>query len=222
MVSAGEDVILYADTSRQRELRRFHFLRQQKEKSEGQYNYSLADFIAPLESGLTDWIGMFAVTSGHGLSSALQRFYADLDDYSAILLEALADRLAEAYAEALHREVRKVWGYGRDENLTPQDLIREKYRGIRPAPGYPACPDHSEKLEMFELLGVEKNAGICLTENFAMIPGSSVCGFYFAHPAARYFPVGKLNKDQVADYASRRGISLEQAEQWLAASLNYS
>ncbi len=217
----GDDVAVYDPDAPEREIERFHFLRQQRDKAEDGINYCLADFIAPAESGLRDYLGAFAVTTGIGLEE-LKRFYYDRqDDYSAIIAEALADRLAEAFAEKLHKQVRDVLGFGADENLSDEDILKERYRSIRPAPGYPACPDHSEKVELFNLLQVQKRTGICLTENFAMVPGSSVSGFYFAHPVSRYFPVGKINRDQVEDYARRRGVSVDQAETWLAPILNY-
>lgn len=221
----GDDVAIYADETRRQEIARFHFLRQQVDKGgddeEGTINYCLADFVAPAETGLPDHIGAFAVTAGHGLDRLVARFKAEHDDYSAIMAEALADRLVEAFAEYLHKRVRAEWGYGKDENLTNEDLIRERYRGIRPAPGYPACPDHTEKRILFDLLDVERNTGICLTESFAMRPGSSVAGLYFAHPASRYFPVGKIGHDQVVEYAERKGMSVEEVEQWLAPVLGY-
>lgn len=221
----GDDVALYEDEARTREIARFHFLRQQVDKGgdseEGTINYCLADFIAPAETGLHDHIGAFAVTTGHGLEELVSRFKAENDDYNAIMAEILADRLVEAFAEYLHKRVREEWGYGRSENLTYEDLIRERYRGIRPAPGYPACPDHTEKQTLFELLNVEKNTGILLTENYAMKPGSSVSGLYFAHPCSRYFPVGKIGRDQVVEYAQRKGMSTEEVEQWLAPNLGY-
>jgi len=169
-----------------------------------------------------DYLGAFAVTSGHGLDELVKRFKADHDDYNAIMAEALADRLAEAFAEWLHQRVRREWGYGRDEKFNAGDLIAEKYRGIRPAAGYPACPDHTEKQILWQLLDVEKNAGIKLTESFAMWPGSSVSGLYFAHPESKYFAVGKLGRDQVEDYHLRKGQTLAEMEKWLGFCLNYS
>ncbi len=219
--SVGDDIELYADESREHLLAMFHTLRQQVDKGPDTVNYALADFIAPRETGLPDYIGGFAVTAGHGLEALVARFKAEHDDYSAILAEALADRLAEAFAEKLHKIARDAWGYGLQENLTNEDFIRERYRGIRPAAGYPACPDHTEKGTLFHLLNVESSTGICLTESFAMYPGSSVSGLYFAHPQARYFPVGKLERDQVHDYARRKGQTVEWAERWLAPNLNY-
>ena len=191
------------------------------EKPEGQPLEALADFVAPLSSGRADFVGAFAVTAGIGVDALCQAFEKDHDDYSSILVKALADRLAEAFAEMLHQRARKDWGYGRNESLTADDLLHERYRGIRPAPGYPACPDHTEKRTLFSLLDVEKNAGISLTENFAMTPASSVSGFYFAHPEAHYFGVGRLGRDQVEDYARRKRISLADAERWLSPNLGY-
>ncbi|MCS7338141.1 MAG: methionine synthase [Verrucomicrobiae bacterium] len=216
----GDDVEIYVDETRTKVLVSLHFLRQQMPKEDGSPNWCLADFIAPRVIG-ADYIGAFAVTAGHGLDELVARFKRDHDDYSAILAEALADRLAEAFAEFLHKRVRAEWGYGKNENLSYEDLIEEKYRGIRPAAGYPACPDHTEKLTIWTLLDVERNAGIRLTENFAMWPGSSVSGLYFAHPASRYFAVGKIGKDQLEDYAARKGISITEAEKWLGPYLNY-
>ena len=172
-------------------------------------------------AALHDYIGAFAVTSGHGLDELVKKFKADHDDYNAIMAEALADRLAEAFAEFLHQRVRKEWGFGKIEKLKIDDLIAEKYRGIRPAAGYPACPDHTEKGTLWKLLDVEKNAGIKLTESFAMWPGSSVSGLYFAHPESKYFAVGKLGRDQVLDYHLRKGLTLQEVERWLGPYLNY-
>ncbi|MBN9485592.1 MAG: methionine synthase [Alphaproteobacteria bacterium] len=214
----GDDVVLFEDESHAKEVSRLFFLRQQIEKRAPRANMCLADFISPK----SDWIGGFAVTAGHGIEAHLARFKADSDDYSDILLKALADRLAEAFAERLHERVRKtIWGYAPDEALTNNDLIREKYRGIRPAPGYPACPDHSQKPELFRLLNAGQNAGLSLTESFAMIPISAVSGYYFAHPDAQYFGVARIGHDQVEDYARRRGIPIEQAEKYLRANAGY-
>jgi 5-methyltetrahydrofolate--homocysteine methyltransferase len=217
----GDDVELYTDASRSQVLNTFHFLRQQIEKNDGTPNWCLADFVAPKESRSNDFIGAFAVTSGHGLKELVEKFKKDHDDYNAIMAEALADRLAEAFAEFLHKRVRQEWGYGKNENLTPVDLIEEKYRGIRPAAGYPACPDHTEKRLLWELLDVEKNAGIELTESCAMWPASSVSGLYFAHPESKYFAVGKLGRDQILDYHLRKGMTLQEVERWLGPYLNY-
>ncbi|MCX6380568.1 MAG: methionine synthase [Armatimonadetes bacterium] len=219
--SKGDDVEVYTDETRKTLLTRFHFLRQQMDKGAGQVNYCLADFVAPKETGLSDYFGGFAVTTGHGLPDLVAEFKADNDDYNALLAEALADRLVEAFAEYLHKKVREEWGYGRAENLTNEDMIREKYRGVRPAPGYPACPDHTEKRPLFDMMGVEQATGITLTESFAMYPGSSISGFYIGHPESRYFPVGKIARDQIEDYAKRKGISVQEAERWLSPNLNY-
>jgi len=203
-------------------LARLHHLRQQVMKASGQPNLCLSDFLAPADSGKQDYLGAFAVTVGHGIETHVERFQADHDDYRAILLKALADRLAEAFAEHLHLRVRReFWGYAPDERLDNDALIREQYRGIRPAPGYPACPDHTEKATLWQLLDVERNAGISLTDSFAMYPASSVSGWYFAHPESKYFTVKGIGKDQVEDYARRKGMSVEEVEQWLASVLNY-
>jgi 5-methyltetrahydrofolate--homocysteine methyltransferase len=219
--AVGDDVEFYEDETRKRALETFHFLRQQANREGTEPCRSLADFISPKETGLADTMGAFAVTSGVGLRELVEGFKAKHDDYNAIMAEAVADRLAEAFAECLHKRVREEWGYGKCEKLTNVDLIEEKYRGIRPAPGYPACPDHTEKGILWRLLDVEKNAGIRLTESFAMWPGSSVSGFYFAHPESRYFQLGKIDRDQVADYAVRKGMSLGETERWLGPNLNY-
>jgi 5-methyltetrahydrofolate--homocysteine methyltransferase len=217
----GEDVELYIDCKRQTVGDRFHFLRQQANREGKEPCRSLSDFIAPKETGLGDFIGAFAVTSGIGLKEFCDRFRAEHDDYNAIMAEAIADRLAEAFAECLHKRVRDEWGYGRTENLSKDDFIHEKYRGIRPAPGYPACPDHTEKGTIWRLLDVQKNTGMLITESFAMWPGSSVSGIYFAHPEARYFSLGKIDRDQVADYSQRKGMSVAEVERWLGPNLNY-
>jgi 5-methyltetrahydrofolate--homocysteine methyltransferase len=191
-------------------------------KRRGRANLCLADFVAPSDSGVKDYIGGFAVTAGLGIAEKLAEFEAAHDDYSAILLKALADRLAEAFAERLHERVRReFWGYGADEDLDNDALIAEAYRGIRPAPGYPACPDHSEKRALFDLLEAEKNAAVTLTESYAMLPAAAVAGFYFAHAQSSYFGVGRIARDQVEDYAKRKGVSVEQAERWLAPNLAY-
>ena len=218
--SDGNDIVLYEDDARERELTRFPMLRQQLVKEEGEPCRSLADFVAPRSAGLPDSIGAFAVTAGIGVDALAGRFAAELDDYHAIMTKALADRLAEAFAELLHKRVREAWGYGKSENLTIEDLADERYRGIRPAFGYPACPDHSEKARLFSLLGAER-IGMSLTESFAMVPAASVSGLYLAHPKARYFMVGRLGRDQVEDYARRKGVPIEQAERWLASNLGY-
>jgi 5-methyltetrahydrofolate--homocysteine methyltransferase len=219
--AVGDDVELYTDVAREKVLGRFHFLRQQANREGGEPCRSLADFIAPKQTGLPDHIGAFAVTSGIGLKELCDRFRADNDDYNAIMAEAVADRLAEAFAECLHKKVRDEWGYGCEENLSPADLIQEKYRGIRPAAGYPACPDHTEKGTLWRLLDVQANTGMLITESFAMWPGSSVSGLYFAHPESRYFSLGKIDRDQVVDYQERKGMSVAEVERWLGQNLNY-
>ena len=219
--SIGDDIELYTDESRSTVLTTLHMLRQQSEKSSGEYNKSLADFIAPKESGIADYMGAFAVTAGIGLDDIVARYKADLDDYNAIMAAALADRLAEAFAEYAHKLARDEWGFGKTERLSNEDLIREKYRGIRPAPGYPACPDHTEKPALFALLDAQNRASMTLTENMAMMPASSVSGWYFAHPEAKYFGIGKVGKDQVQDYARRKGMSIAEMERWLSPNLAY-
>ena len=219
--AVGDDVELYADDTRETVRERFHFLRQQANREGHEPCRSLADFIAPKETGLRDSIGAFAVTTGIGLKELGDRFRAENDDYNAIMAEAIADRLAEAFAECLHKQVRDDWGYGCQEGLSPAELIGEKYRGIRPAPGYPACPDHTEKGTLWRVLDVQANTGMLLTESFAMWPGSSVSGIYFAHPQSRYFSLGKIDRDQVADYHERKGMSMAEVERWLGPNLNY-
>jgi 5-methyltetrahydrofolate--homocysteine methyltransferase len=218
--SLGDDIVVYADDSRQRELTRLPMLRQQDVIADGRPNRSLADFIAPRETGVPDYLGMFAVTTGHGADALVRRFEEDHDDYNAIMVKALADRLAEAFAEYLHAQARKDWGYGSGEQLSKEDLIAEKYRGIRPAYGYPACPDHTEKGKLFEVLDAARQ-GIVLTESFAMLPAAAVSGLYFSHPQAKYFNVGRIGKDQVESYAKRKGMPIEEAERWLAPNLSY-
>ncbi len=203
-----------------RRILRFNMLRQQEPIADGRPNRSLADFVAPADSGKRDYVGAFAVTAGIGVEDLVGRFEADLDDYSAIMVKALADRFAEAFAEYLHAQARRDWGYGQDEHLSAEDLAAEKYRGIRPAFGYPACPDHTEKGKLFALLDAGRQ-GIALTESFAMTPAASVSGLYFANPAARYFMVGRIGADQVKDYAERKGMPLEEVERWLAPNLSY-
>jgi len=216
--SVGDDVVVNADG----QPTTLHFLRQQVDKPVERPDFCLADFIAPKDSGKRDWIGAFAVTAGIGIDAHIARFEADHDDYNAILLKALADRLAEALAERLHQRVRTdAWGYAADESLANDALIAEEYRGIRPAPGYPACPEHSEKGTLFQLLDAESNAGMQLTESFAMLPTAAVSGYYFSHPGSQYFVVGRVSKEQAEDYARRKGASLQQAERWLAANLDY-
>jgi 5-methyltetrahydrofolate--homocysteine methyltransferase len=218
--AVGDDVELYTDSSRKKVLTRFHFLRQQANR-EGEPSRSLADFVAPCETGLADYMGAFAVTSGIGLKEFCDTFRVVNDDYNAILAEAVADRLAEAFAECLHKRVRAEWGYGKGEKLSVDEIIHEKYRGIRPAAGYPACPDHTEKGALWDLLDVETKTGMKLTESYAMWPGSSVSGLYFAHPEAKYFSLGKIGKDQVEDYAERKRMSVGEVERWLGPNLNY-
>jgi 5-methyltetrahydrofolate--homocysteine methyltransferase len=219
---ADETVAVYPDPDGAGGSLELQFLRQQKAKADDQPHRSLADFIAPRDSGREDYIGAFAVTAGHGIEPHIERFERAHDDYSSIMLKALADRLAEAFAERLHERVRReFWGYAPDERLTNEQLIREEYRGIRPAPGYPACPDHTEKATLWRLLDAEARAGIRLTESYAMYPTAAVSGWYFSHPDAGYFAVGKIGADQVADYAARKGIAIEDAERWLAPNLGY-
>ena len=220
--AVGDDVELYTDASRTSVLSRFCFLRQQTEKKEKRDpNRSLGDFIAPKSTGLHDHIGAFAVSTGFGLKELCDAYRAKHDDYNAIMCEAIADRLAEAFAECLHKRARDEWGYGKSEKLTNQEFIAEKYRGIRPAAGYPACPDHTEKGPLWSLLDVEKNTGMLITESFAMWPGSSVSGLYFAHPESRYFTLGKIERDQVKDYEARKGMTTQEVERWLGPNLNY-
>jgi len=217
--SVEDDIEVYKDQSRSEILTTFHTLRQQLEKPAGNSNYALADFIAPKSTGLTDYLGGFAVTAGIGIEVLCQRFEKDHDDYNSIMVKALADRLAEAFAEWLHREVRKEWGYEKDETFSNEDLIKERYRGIRPAPGYPSCPDHTEKRILFDLLDVEKSVGIHLTETFAMFPAASVSGLYFASPQAKYFAVGKIDQEQVKSYAVRKQMEVSEIERWLSPNL---
>jgi 5-methyltetrahydrofolate--homocysteine methyltransferase len=211
--------VLWTDTSCHTEAARFPMLRQQR-AAEGRPCLSLVDFVAPVESGVVDSVGAFAVTAGLGADALAARFEAELDDYQAILVKALADRLAEAFAEWLHGRVRREWGYGQDEQLSLEDRLAERYRGIRPAFGYPACPDHSEKPRLFTLLDAPAQ-GITLTEHFAMLPAASVSGLFFAHPESRYFTVGRLGRDQVEAYAARKAMPLAQVERWLAPNLGY-
>jgi 5-methyltetrahydrofolate--homocysteine methyltransferase len=220
--AVGDDVELYKDESRKAVWETFRFLRQQTEKKQRtEPNRSLGDFIAPKSTGLLDHIGCFAVSTGFGLKEICDAFRAKNDDYNAIMAEALADRLAEAFAECLHKRVRDQWGYGKNETLTNEEVLAEKYRGIRPAAGYPACPDHTEKGTLWRLLDIERNAGIKITESFAMWPGSSVSGLYFAHPESRYFTLGKIDHDQALDYRARKGMTVQEVERWLGPNLNY-
>jgi 5-methyltetrahydrofolate--homocysteine methyltransferase len=217
----GDDIVIFADESRKVERARLPMLRQQWER-EGQTSFrSLADYVAPVESGVADYLGAFAVTAGIGASELAAYYERDQDDYNSIMVKALADRLAEAFAESLHEEARRDWAYGQNEKLSKSDLIDEKYRGIRPAAGYPSCPDHTEKRTLWTLLDAEAEAGIQLTESFAMLPAASVSGLYFSHPEARYFAVDLITRDQVENYASRKGITLAEAERWLAPNLAY-
>ncbi len=217
-----DDIEIYEDESRAKVKTVFHTLRQQTKKPEGQANLALADFIAPKDSGRVDYIGGFAVTTGLGIERLVRRFEKQHDDYSIIMIKALADRLAEAFAELLHEKVRKeFWGYAPEENLSEEELIKETYRGIRPAPGYPACPDHTEKIEHFELFEIYPKTGIELTDSMAMYPTAAVSGLYFAHPESHYFSLGKINKEQVQDYAKRKGMSVDEVERWLRPVLGY-
>jgi 5-methyltetrahydrofolate--homocysteine methyltransferase len=222
--SVGDDVEVYAADAADdaHPVAVLNFLRQQADKPPGRPDFCLADFIAPKRHGVRDWIGAFAVTAGIGIDAHVARFEAAHDDYSAIMLKALADRLAEALAEALHAKVRReLWGYANDETLDNESLIDEKYRGIRPAPGYPACPEHSEKAKLFDLLDAPRHVGVTLTESYAMHPAAAVSGYYFAHPDSQYFVVGRVTREQVEDYARRKGWALAEAERWLAPILDY-
>jgi 5-methyltetrahydrofolate--homocysteine methyltransferase len=221
--SVGDDDIeLSASEHGNGEIAIVHTLRQQSKKPAGQPNFALADFVAPKDSAVTDYLGAFAVNAGFGLEEMVEKFEADHDDYHAIMAKALADRLAEALAERMHVRIRReYWGYTSDEGLDNNALISEKYQGIRPAPGYPACPDHTEKPMLWNLLDVEKNIGVRLTESFAMVPTAAVCGWYFSHPESRYFGVGKINRDQVRDYAKRKGMDTKETERWLGPNLGY-
>jgi 5-methyltetrahydrofolate--homocysteine methyltransferase len=220
--AAGDDIELYADEARTEPLAVIHTLRQQMIKPPGRPNLALADFVAPRDTGVADYVGAFAVTAGERLDGLVASFTAAHDDYGAILAKALADRLAEAFAERLHERVRReYWAYAPDEALDNAGLVREQYQGIRPAPGYPACPDHTEKRALFDLLRVESNAGITLTESYAMLPAASVSGYFFWRPQAQYFGVGKIERDQVEDYARRKGMDVPTMERWLSPILNY-
>src|SRR5690606_8612632 len=218
----GDTIEVYNPDGSGEVIHRFECMRQQIKKAKGQPNLSLADFIAPKESGKRDYIGGFAVSSGFGIEPHLERFRADHNDYNSILLKSLADRLAEAFAELMHEKVRKdFWGYGSKESLSKEELIKEQYRGIRPAAGYPACPDHTEKPGLFDLLHTGELSGITLTENFAMYPASAVSGLYFAHPESKYFGVGRISKDQVESLATRKSMPFDEMEKWLSPNLNY-
>jgi 5-methyltetrahydrofolate--homocysteine methyltransferase len=217
----GDDIVLFTDDTRSAEVGRVHTLRQQWERKGQDVFHALADFVAPVESMRKDYLGAFAVTTGHGCDELCRKYDAQHDDYSSIMVKAIADRLAEACAEWLHARVRREWGFGRAENLTPEQLIEEQYRGIRPAPGYPACPDHTEKQAIFDWLGAEQGAGMRLTESFAMMPAASVSGLYFAHPESRYFTVDRITREQVEAYAKRKGMAVSEVERWLAPNLGY-
>ena len=218
--SVGDDIEIYTDESRKEVLYTQRTIRQQLKKAVNADNTALSDFIAPKESGIADYIGGFVVTAGLNIDEHVARFEADHDDYNSIMIKALADRLAEAFAECLHQKVRKeIWGYAADENLTNDDLIKEQYKGISPAPGYPACPDHTEKICLFEILNATEITGVSLTESLAMFPTASVSGWYFAHPDAKYFGVGKITQEQVADIAQRKGEKVEVMERWLGANM---
>lgn len=219
--SDGDDINIYSDSSRKEVVSKFHTLRQQKDKGAQETYLALSDFVAPKDSSAEDYMGGFVVTAGEEVEEFSESFKDNNDDYSAIMVQALGDRIAEALAEMMHKKARDIWGYGREENLSPEDLIREKYRGIRPAPGYPACPDHTEKGTLWELLDVEKNIGVSLTENYAIYPPSSVAGLYFGHPESKYFHLGQIGKDQVEEYSKRKGISVSEAERWLRPNLGY-
>jgi len=217
-----DSIEVFADQEKKHKLTEFHTLRQQNKKGEKNFNYAFSDFLAPREAQYTDYMGCFAVTTGIGLDKLTEKYEADHDDYNSIMAKAIADRLAEAFAELLHKKVRtEFWGYAAEETLDKEGLIMEKYHGIRPAPGYPGCPDHTEKITLFDLLAVEKKTGITLTENLAMLPTASVSGFYFGHPESRYFGLGKIGKDQVEDIANRKKQSFEEIERWLKPNLNY-
>jgi 5-methyltetrahydrofolate--homocysteine methyltransferase len=217
-----DDVEIYTDDSRTEVLTTLRFLRQQREKPEGHAHNCLADFVAPKSSGVRDYVGSFAVSTGFGIEPHVARFEAAHDDYSSIMLKAIADRFAEAFAERLHERVRReIWGYAPEERKSNEDLIREDYRGIRPAPGYPACPDHTEKATLWKLLDVETRTGITITESFAMLPTAAVSGWYFSHPDSKYFALGQIDLDQVQDYARRKGMRLQDALRWLQPNLGF-
>ncbi|TFG94319.1 MAG: methionine synthase, partial [Calditrichales bacterium] len=220
--AVGDEIELFCDATRSHVLTILHTLRQQTDKGDDRPNRALADYVAPKDTGLTDHVGLFALTTGIGIQEAVREFEKNHDDYNAILLQSVADRLVEAFAELMHARVRKeFWGYAANESLQNQALIREDYRGIRPAPGYPACPEHSEKQTIFDILSVSENTGIVMTESFSMHPAASICGYYFAHPQASYFGVGKIDRDQVADYARRKGMDLGLVEKWLPTNIGY-
>jgi 5-methyltetrahydrofolate--homocysteine methyltransferase len=219
--AVGDDIALYSNETRSEEVARLHTLRQQWER-QGQKDFrALADYVAPVESGCRDYLSAFVVTAGLGAEELVKKYESQHDDYNAIMVKALADRLAEAMAEMLHQRVRREWGFGREEKLTNEELIEEKYRGIRPAPGYPAQPDHTEKRTIFDLLDAQRSTGVALTESYAMWPAASVCGLYFANPEARYFAVDRVTRDQVEDYARRKAMPLADVERWLSPNLGY-
>ena len=220
--AVGDDIELYQNEQRNTLLNTVHTLRQQNKKAASQANYALSDFVAPKESGIADYMGGFAVTAGIGIEEHIARFEANHDDYNSIMIKAIADRLAEAFAERMHQRIRtEFWGYADESDLTVEQLNSEQYRGIRPAPGYPACPDHTEKEILFNLLNATETTGITLTESFAMLPTAAVSGWYFGHPESKYFGLGKINKDQVVDYANRKNMPLEDVERWLSPVLAY-
>jgi 5-methyltetrahydrofolate--homocysteine methyltransferase len=220
--SSGDTILVYRDDDRVEVMERFPMLRQQKRKRNTPFYLSLADYLAPADSGLKDHIGFFTVTAGHGLDELLQRYREQNDDYRAIMAGVLADRLAEAFAEYLHQVVRRQWwGYAPDESLSMEDILRVRYQGIRPAPGYPPCPDHTEKAQIFRLLDDGEKTGMKLTESMMMMPAASVCGYYFSHPQAKYFSVGRITREQLEDYARRKGWTPEEAEKWLGQVLIY-
>ena len=220
--SVGDDIEIYADEKREKISMTLHTLRQQTEKFDDKPYYAMSDFIAQKDSGRLDYIGGFAVTAGIGIEKLVAEYERNHDDYRSIMMKALADRLAEAFAERMHELVRKeYWGYAPNENCTHEDFIQGNYRGIRPAPGYPACPDHTEKPLLFKLIEAQKNTQITLTENFAMLPAASVCGFYFAHPDTRYFWLGQIARDQMEDYARRKNMPVDVLERWLAPHIGY-
>ncbi|MCS5573043.1 MAG: methionine synthase, partial [Pseudomonadales bacterium] len=219
----GEDIVLYEDEDRGKIKGRLHHLRQQVVKPNDQPNFCLSDYVAPVDSSIADYVGGFVITAGLGADELAAEYEAAKDDYNAIMVKALADRLAEAFAECLHEMVRTdLWGYAAKESLSNDEMIREKYQGIRPAPGYPACPDHTEKATLFELLNAETAANVSLTEHYAMYPAASVSGFYFSHPESRYFGIGKIDRDQLESYAQRKGLSVDETERWLRPLLKYA
>ncbi|MCI0480653.1 MAG: methionine synthase, partial [Candidatus Dadabacteria bacterium] len=217
----GDDIEVYSDVSQKQAIASFHFLRQQKDRGDNEKYLCLADFVAPAESGREDYLGGFVVTAGEGVEQYADYFKEKHDDYSAIMVQALGDRIAEALAEMMHKKARENWGYGKNEDLSYEDLSKEKYRGIRPAPGYPACPDHTEKETLWRLLDAGKNIDVRLTESYAIYPPSSVAGLYLAHPKAKYFHVGDIDRDQAEDYARRKDMTLAEVEKWLRPNLGY-